>query len=879
LFTLPSIVNAESLNEIKKNLKKEDIAGKKVSVQNKSASKTKPAAKIQNKQSNAQSTGAMIVSPDYAVIDKPVKIKVNGRAATVMVPFINPTFQKKHKAVKASPKRISERAAPLRIGEESGAVSYDVPCPFAAFNFQMNPDDEMRFNGEKKLLELYELISSINSANYGSLVSKIYSLNQEILENYKKYDDLCALALFYASEVIVKYFESLGYFNSIYTTNSPIYFQYEQLKMQYGHLKDSNDAFKVMFAVIEQRQKQIKNNEAVFINSNNRALNELEQYKKDLQNTMNEVYSGKPTDDYLNNFTDKIAALYSAILIRYMEIYQNNMTMNNKDEADSILKIEKNENGYIISGKLYDIYNSVPYSANYKYQYLTEYIPGQKQELKTAEVKVNLYKNAETFLDIVKNMRILQTLDKIDEPGSDDMSRNEKRTLDICNFIKDYKPSEGSETSEITKEKIDAAKLNNYKNNAFALIDNDGKYSDYYKRKPVISKAYFANISGVPFNKTGIKNPEEFITARAELNYAVQAPGYAFKGKIYAEDYTSADEASSDDSNESGLASDSSENTVSLRMKTENYRERTIKFIPDSINGGYYAKFRINETDTGQNPPTVVAAPVPGVDGNNQKIFFDTAKDAEKESISVLSGFYGHEDGLPLYENKNNYFKKQLLRASYKGNDIANNVVNNTREFCMMGGANLIRLNAGNLDDFEYVKNQADWFMIEGHGAGDGDGHIEFIDDNDKIISIRPEELEKQYNEDMDVLILDACFCLSQIGSQCNAKKWQKVLPDGLILGFTDDGVDADFTSEIMKGLSSKLQNGILPKAIGDLYLDVCKSYLTDNLDKWFPTGTSTYISAAYLFGGNYGYIEKVEFISKYKIPISAYIRRYKTIK
>ena len=103
----------------------------------------------------------------------------------------------------------------------------------------------------------------------------------------------------------------------------------------------------------------------------------------------------------------------------------------------------------------------------------------------------------------------------------------------------------------------------------------------------------------------------------------------------------------------------------------------------------------------------------------------NTTRNAQKESISVLSGFEYYEDGLTLYDNKQ-FFTNQLVRSSWRGLDVTKNRLWNSAPFCRAGGAEIISVSLQNKEIFALVRNQADWFVIEAHG--DFDGHFEFKD-------------------------------------------------------------------------------------------------------------------------------------------------------
>ncbi|HBC73714.1 MAG TPA: hypothetical protein DC017_02425, partial [Candidatus Wallbacteria bacterium] len=259
-----------------------------------------------------------------------------------------------------------------------------------------------------------------------------------------------------------------------------------------------------------------------------------------------------------------------------------------------------------------------------------------------------------------------------------------------------------------------------------------------------------------------------------------------------------------------------------------------------------YAIFQPNEIEETPPIPPPVPDPPPGppaitvavkVDGDTAPILninlIKTTRNAQKESISVLSGFKDDdsgnavEDGLTLY-NKKDFFAYQLTRATLKGADLPNNVVDVSKIFCLQGGE-VIYANYQELKGYTIVANQADWFMIEAHGDFI-DGRLEFMNSYNKKYQVTPKELEGKYDEDMDVLILNACYCLKWTSKRTEisgVKRWQKVLPNGLIIGY-GMSIKPYTTKEIFKTFSEKIIKNMEPKEITDLWLKIHADVLNE---------------------------------------------------
>lgn len=271
-------------------------------------------------------------------------------------------------------------------------------------------------------------------------------------------------------------------------------------------------------------------------------------------------------------------------------------------------------------------------------------------------------------------------------------------------------------------------------------------------------------------------------------------------------------------------------------------RNKIVKTTPRRGNDLPYALFQPNETEDEPLPPPPIPPSAPpaitvAIKMSDELPIFsrnliNRTRNAQKESISVLSGFKDEdgiavEDGLALYDKKD-FFAYRLTRATLKGEDLPNNVVDVSKEFCIRGGE-VIYADCRTAKGYVVVANQADWFMIEAHGDF-VDGHIEFTNRQNTLYKVTPKELEKKYEEDMDVLILNTCYCLkwtSQRTEPSGVKRWQKVLPQGLIIGY-GMSIKPYTTKTIFKTFSENIKNNMEPKTIADLWLKIHADILNE---------------------------------------------------
>lgn len=764
---------------------------------------------------------------------KNVTIIVNGKNRTVLIPYLNPEFIKKHPPI-TQPKNVGTTILARIGGKKKGSKYYEVPASYELLGYPLDSNDEIRCEGENRVYELYQLAAKVNSDTFGELINKIYGIGLEIMEKYGKYPDICAAAQLYINDAMIKYCKSGGYFGYLPSTSSQ-YFGYYQLASQYSHLKDSNKAVEAIINICEDRKNEIQANNKRLVEMNAQYMTYIAQDKKELDKLMSPsyVYQGKPNEQVLKKHAEDIKRLCNSICQRYSWIYQNHMQMNDKDSADKILKIEKVGNEFKISGDLYKTY-CIPYEKKLKYEY-TVCLPNRdcsNYQTVTGEEPVKLFRDADWFLGMVNIIKGDQTLDKIDKIEPDGRSRNERRTLDICDYIDDFKPSNGSAEKNEAKEEITDEQLARRKKYAYARNETEGnEFFDFYKRKPFIKDMYITRNEDMRLSTYEIFLPREYLTLRLKPNisdYQNQyAPDYAFRCKVYTVKQTI------DESEDPPSTPDPSlPLAAALKGKAEPEvdRYKYVTILPDNLNYGYYGKFQINEIDdTAQNLSHSslhsLKKEEEGLESINLTL---TGRDALKESISCIKNLYGPEEELKTMYLKNKYFNNINDKTKRNGLGYSNNyyqsekhfmVANIDRQTILNGGFQLVYSQFKVTDPHHQaklticnpVRNQADWLIIDTHGDPDTTQKGAIIiakpkdndpDHDEKIFSVNPWELVdkintteaiSQYDEDVDVLILLVCATLPWVDDKPNSdnpenfkysKGWHKVLPKGIVLGF-----------------------------------------------------------------------------------------------
>ncbi|MDD3301682.1 MAG: hypothetical protein PHR57_02855 [Patescibacteria group bacterium] len=716
------------------------------------------------------------------VVQKNVTIMINGKNRTVKIPYFNPEFIKKHTPIIQT--ENTGNTILTRIGEKKkNSKYYEVPVSYKQLGYPLNSNDEIRCEGEKKVYELYQLVTKVDSSTYSDLIQSIYTLAYKIMDKYGKYPDICAAAQLYINDAMIKYSKSAGYFG-YFTSTSLQYFGYSQLASQYSHLKDSNKTIEAIINICKDRKSEIQINNKRLVDDNIQRMKYIDQNKKELDKLMSPsyVHYGKPDEQVLKNHAEDIKRLCNSICQQYIVVYQNYMQMNDKDSADRILKINKIGGKYVISGDLYKAY-CIAYEKKLKYEY-TVCLPNRdcpNYQTITGEETVKLFRDADCLLGIVNYIKSVQTFDKIDEIEPDGRSRNERRTLDMCDYINDFKPSSGSAEKNEAKEEITDEQLARRKKYAYALNETEGyEFFDFYKRKPFIKEMYITRNADVRLLTYEIFLPREYLTLRLKLDvsdYQNQyAPDYAFRCKVYTVKQTI---DKSDDPSSTPPAT-----ALKGKAKPEIDRYKYVTILPDNLNNGYYGKFQANETDnfTDKTKNLIDITPPYQTDSLNIKSIATYHGEKKFDYPSALWG--------------SSYFNVKLMKAVvkdlYDSNDREN--VISSPSFLRAGGAEyIVAEKDNNMKCQALIKHTADYFIVTGHGS-ESKGMVGEVENHIIKNGISPEELITVENnavtyseyDNTRFLILAVCNCLNHYSNSQynNAEKWYKVLPNGVILGY-----------------------------------------------------------------------------------------------
>ncbi|NMC99851.1 MAG: hypothetical protein GYA62_09035, partial [Bacteroidales bacterium] len=364
----------------------------------------------------------------------------------------------------------------------------------------------------------------------------------------------------------------------------------------------------------------------------------------------------------------------------------------------------------------------------------------------------------------------------------------------------------GTETS--SSEKISDDKLELFKTHAAS--SSIYEQNNYYRNKLQIVFSTFTRNEGIYESSDEIPNPRDSL----KLWYITDgsAPLHAYKIQV---------------------------NIKSLSSRRE--KSTLMEFKSDSMGPYYCSKFIPNEKDNDESEPTLAEPTTVGTPnvmvafkapikaplksdyihpnliknkrGINSKENFIACFDAESYTRHLFSlyssNIYFTSNGLNNYVGyaiDKDYY--EIVNGEKKINsetfpECANQstidqyvITVPTTNFLKAGGAELIVAQPGGAT--KTIKNQADWLIVDAHGSTSvSTGGIAWTDSNNKIHRLHPYELItnkiSSYKEDLEVLVLLTCYSLKwqfDITSITHSRGWQKVLPEGVILGFQQTSHD-----------------------------------------------------------------------------------------
>ena len=736
-------ISFADINAINKVLNKNSISSSEINLNSKISNIKKVAKKSSNKPKAPLTINYDDNSP---TIYKNLKINVNGTEKLIHVPFLNEKFFKKQKN-SPTPKRIKDnkafrpKSAPIRIGEGDADITI-MPCPFNFFHFPPGETDELKIQAIADVKTIFDKVNSLTWENYGQTMQEIYKLAYEkIFPQYNKFPDICSMTRLYLTESGFKL--SPQYF----TSGTYLAQAYDQITTDYAYLSASNDNIKRVLDVINQRKSQMKENDKRLEAEIKSQLSYIENYKQNIEDALKIVHASnnqKEIDQHIQGIADR----YSGISAAYNLIYNNYMMMGDETKAHEIFNFTIDENGQItMSGKFYDHYNQIPYSVPFKY----------KADNTELEIYVKQFKKAEDLLTIMKTYCQMETQNVKNQDFIENTNCFEDKVINhMCKFVEEFQPNESGVPPSTenpkgkAKELIDKAKLDEYHTYAYGWNAYPGTET-FYKNKPAITKLYFSRVENVELTSADIPKPTERITLRADVDYNLPAPLYDFKIEI---------------------KSSISGRTKTIIMKKCQYGS-----------SAYYAHFYPNETiDPKDDKINLI---------NNERGALNpsvAAVCAEKRALAVPP---------PAYNNP--FFKYKLCYSDTDGKL----TIKNSASFLKSGGAECINSSFNNQKAEALIRNQANWIIFLGHGNPET-GTIGEIDDstnpNPVLIAPGKEKYDvitkttipglindngiSEYSENIDVLILSVCGVLNSLS---NVKSWHKVLPDGVILGYSED--------------------------------------------------------------------------------------------
>lgn len=469
--------------------------------------------------------------------------------------------------------------------------------------------------------------------------------------------------------------------------------------------------------------------------------------------------------------------------------------------------------------------------------------------------------------------------------------------MDACDYVSDFIPDGENES-------ISSDKLKEFKDNAYSMMPYE-YYKDYYKRTPIIAKLYFSNNEDTELSETTISSPEEYSTIRAKLDSSQPTgPQFAIQAKIYT---VKTFQPEGTPPNPGPVAFNRSIGEPKID------RQKFVALIPDAIFGGYYAKFIVNENVAGEDPArsisTKSAKKVKTKSGKTKTEvtwpdLVKNGKDNLKESISIIINGYAVSEtsiinGLYLsndyFKNKNNPKERNILGCfNNVENDYDNIIIPKiNKEAIISGGMQWVYTTSSCISsttkpEKRLFKNQADWFIVFSHGSiKDSSGGIAIAkEDGTKDFVVRPWDIINnigtsyeisKYSEDMDVLFLLGCRCLSVNPNELQGSAddppppgysfawgWNKVLPKGLILGYywySHDRNNRELLISLNKELNKLTMQG--KKATNEWIIDFWKEYnkkayvfsltqpdIIDSEGQKGPPGLRYAQYAAYIYNG-----------------------------
>jgi len=677
--------------------------------------------------------------------------------------------------------------APLKIGQRAPVEGI---TPIADFpNFEADPNDTLEIEGIKDVNDIYNNSDYFFSGTFYDALIKINtfeSMMPSFCEKYSKYPHVCAMLKFYCAEIRALIFSAPQY--GVYYDGYKFQELYTQIDETYSKETGPKEAiFKKLSEVCKERINYISSDINTGIGpkiSENKAtlsfLLDVIKKIKENKGVVDVIYNANGEGIKLYRIGDlKLSSfgtgIYDTILLTYSQIIKDYCAMRKFDEANTVLK---DLNTFYL--------NEYPAKIQYNLLDVDEHQFGTEN--------YTIKRDTTTYTDLLKKyMDWNSQYGEIAENG--EVFQN--KVTEIINNVNSYQFDESKDN--ISLQEFDNIKIK------FPNKSDEGN-DGYYSKTPTITSLYFTKTEYAELQQSEITDPFETLCLRAQISSSNMAPLYAVKVKVNS--------SISEHEKLLNLKRDFITGSYFCSFQAnsreqENMKDNLIDIDPRQMNPEPLPEYPADNEESPTIPPTE-----PPASTISQPILISTAmrihnagKVSDIRSISVAQCKEGGPDmalKVPplLYidgtqDGEHKYFNKALVRSYLKQEteDVVNNVCPNSKEFMMSGGGEYIQAGKKQPND-EFigsskilVKRVANWFIIQGHGAP---GSPIPAEDDDSVGGdgkwVKPIELkytasdgaERSKYEGMDVLILDTCYNLRYN----RYKRWRKILPKGVILGY-----------------------------------------------------------------------------------------------
>lgn len=695
-----------------------------------------------------------------------------------------------------TPKRIEESENPPSNG------SIIVPSPEKEFGFPLDKNDKIRVSGEVEVQRLYELACSTisKSPENDAIFQKMKEIANEIFKKYNAYPDLCAISKLYLVDAQARLGIEAEYSNGsaspmlqVEAVHRDFFKKYAQIMIDYAHESNKPNISKIIDFINKNRIEKILKNDENAQKAIAFYLDELEKNSAFLNEYINETaFYGENTDVYVS----VVISTMNAIISDYSALHYYSVMTSDYESAEYLFKSEYQDGKLAFSGVIKDLYDSIPKEVPY------HYVSGHDEQNNPiiSTKMVEIYREPGRILEVVKSTRNAELL-KYSQTFLDDENNTnltQEKAKAISDWLKSYEPDR--EGKKGTPEKMSQADVDYLHDNAYGP-------NNYYKNTHIIKKIYFTRNENLEIIDD-IPNPSDFINIRAEIEAASpDAPFYEYK--------------------------------IQIRNAKEPNRVKILTMKKDFNSVGYYAKFQPNETDDPKdNTKNLINNAKRGEYGFLYPkktyislydmeifdlpafIFYSINKffNENKQNSTGYATWYDREYnmGLDNYLSNNSPIDPAELKQKYTDN----NIIKPSASFLKSAGMEYVQTyienNSQKVKAQLALRNQADVFIVDCHGWDKGTyfgikpngGLIEAAlpdpegdVDKDKILVNLPlydlikKDGSSEYSENLKVLILLSCKCLDWQGNWQSqnpedwifAHGWYKVLPKGLILGYTTE--------------------------------------------------------------------------------------------